>query len=269
MASIAEGRARDGFGNGNVASTSADATVLYDPSPPAVPIAPDLTAATDTSAPSLIATNGRADDITRSETLTFTSAEAVPATTLPADTAGGSVRLYRSTTATGASDPAQPVAIAEIVGGGYTLSDPGSAGLADGTYHYSVRLLDRAGNTSAESPRLAVTLDRSAPVPSMAYTRSIVTLVPLLGSVTVAGTAPHAPGDLLPLDIRVCSGSSTGCATASTATVMADASTGSYSYTTGSLLGGILSSSTAQVSQYDRAGNRGSSAPVTLPGLLG
>lgn len=263
---IVENATVDDYGNRNAASTSTDNMVRLDTTPPAAP----------TSVPRLTTDSGIA---ARPETLVDNRTNVLKMgfeqrSMVPSDANGGSVRLFRSTTTTGAGEH---VGTGDIVDGSYSVDEsPDAPPTSDGVYFYFVQYVDALGNpgdlVAAGDPsrRLAVTVDRSAPALSMVYTRQLASVVPLrLGTVTTSGIASTSATDVLQVDIRICPGSTMACSTPTRGTAAVDASTGAYSFTTDNLLGGILQTSVAQVTQTDIAGNVGSSAIQSLAGLLG
>jgi hypothetical protein len=124
-------------GNGPSAA-SGTLTVTIDIAAPAAPSAPDLDAASDTGA-------SNTDNATSDTTPTFngTGAEA-----------GATVTLFAGAAAVG-------TAVADG-GGAWSIT---SSVLTDGAYTFTTKQTDLAGNTSAASTGLAVTIDTVAPLP--------------------------------------------------------------------------------------------------------
>ncbi|MHB9049161.1 MAG: Ig-like domain-containing protein [Pirellulales bacterium] len=111
---------------------SAALSVTIDTIPPATPLPPDLQAASDTGV-------SNTDNITSDSTPTFSLS-------LPSGSYG---RFYR--------DGVQ-------ISGDYEVSGSYTAPLhPDGTYEYALAAVDRAGNVSGLSSRLAVTIDTAIP----------------------------------------------------------------------------------------------------------
>ena len=134
------GTATDAASNANQAPTYGDNTVIYDTTAPAVS-APDLDPASDTGASST-------DDLTSDTSPTFNgTSEALAFVELLRD---GSVIAFGSAS----------------IGGTWSLTDPNAQ--PDATYTYTARATDEAGNTSAESTGLAVTIDTAAPAIDLA-----------------------------------------------------------------------------------------------------
>jgi large repetitive protein len=121
---------------GNFSPTSAGLTVTIDATPPLAPSVPDLAAASDTGSTDT-------DNLTSDATPTFTG-------TGPADMV---VRLYAE---------GMPIGSATADGAGnWSIT---SSTLVNGTYTVTARTVDAAGNESADSAGLSVTIDRMAPV---------------------------------------------------------------------------------------------------------
>lgn len=147
--SLADGphliRAQATDGSGHVSLMSATLTVTVDTSV-ATPAMPDMTAATDTG-------SSNSDNLTRNAQPTFTGiAEA-----------GATVELLDGATVIGSSKAGST--------GAWTIR---STVLSDGAHAVSVRAFDAAGNISAASPALPVTIDTKRPatpsVPDMTAT---------------------------------------------------------------------------------------------------
>jgi len=108
--------------------------------PPVAPSQPDLAAASDSGV-------SDSDNVTSSTTLTFTGmAES-----------GSTVTLYRGSTVAGTADAA-------AVSGAWALSDTVAT---DGSFGYTAKATDAAGNTSSPSLALLVKVDTVAPVLSV------------------------------------------------------------------------------------------------------
>ena len=126
---------------GHTSANSAALSVTIDSVAPATPIAPDLTAASDTGTSST-------DNITSATTPTFTgTAEA-----------GSTVTLLDGGTSVG-------TATADATTGVWTIK---ASALADGVHNITVTAADVAGNVSAASAALAVTIDSKAPATPIA-----------------------------------------------------------------------------------------------------
>lgn len=122
-------------GAGNTSGQSNLVSITIDTAAPATPVAPDMTAATDTG-------SSNSDNITKDTTPDFTG------TCTPGDI----IKLY--------SDGGQ-VGIQTCPGGGtYTIT---STALSEGPHNMTVTFTDPAGNVSAASPALAITIDTSIP----------------------------------------------------------------------------------------------------------
>ena len=120
----------------NMSVASAGTVVTIDTTAPATPTAPILTAASDSGISS-------SDRITNVTTPTFTGSAEADAT----------ITLYNSTTAVGT---------ATATGAGtYTVT---SSTLTDGSKTITIKATDVAGNTSASSASVVVTIDTVAPV---------------------------------------------------------------------------------------------------------
>jgi hypothetical protein len=127
----------------DVDSNTAHATVhVVDATPPAKPPAPDLTDASDSGV-------SHTDNITNVAASTFTG------TVEP----GTTVRLYDSdgTTVVGTT-------LADAQTGAYTVT---SSALSQGTHHLTVTATDASNNTSVHSDALDVTIDTTAPAPTL------------------------------------------------------------------------------------------------------
>ncbi len=124
----------DAAGN---AATQATKTVAYDRTAPNAPAAPDMTAGTDSGASST-------DDTTSNTTPTFTGTAEAGSTVKLYDTDG--TTLLGTTTADGA--------------GAWSIT---SSALVAGVHSLTVKATDAAGNTSAASIALSVTIDATAP----------------------------------------------------------------------------------------------------------
>jgi VCBS repeat-containing protein len=127
----------------DVDSNTAHATVhVVDATPPAKPPAPDLTDASDSGV-------SHTDNITNVAAATFTG------TVEP----GTTVRLYDSdgTTVIGTT-------LANVSTGAYTVT---SSALSQGTHHVTVTATDASNNTSVHSDALDVTIDTTAPAPTL------------------------------------------------------------------------------------------------------
>ncbi|WP_396190634.1 Ig-like domain-containing protein, partial [Flavobacterium sp.] len=122
---------------GNVSSASSGLTVTIDTTAPAAPSAPDMTNGTDSGV-------SNTDNITSDTTPTFIGTSVASATVTLYDTDGTTV--LGTTTAD--------------VGGNWTMT---SSTLTDGAHTLTTKASDTAGNSSAASPSLGVTIDSTAP----------------------------------------------------------------------------------------------------------
>ena len=138
-------RQTDRAGNAGAAGASVDVTILT--GTPAVPSAPNLQAASDTG-------NSDTDNLTGAPRPVFDVNTTV---------GGVVVELYRNGVLVGSTVAPTPgtVAITDYNGG--TAAAPGPLPTS-GTYTYTAKTADAAGNRSAEGPSLSVTIDRDAPV---------------------------------------------------------------------------------------------------------
>ncbi|WP_460885488.1 Ig-like domain-containing protein, partial [Pseudoduganella ginsengisoli] len=122
---------------GNASAASAVLAVTVDVTPDAAPSAPDLQAASDSGV-------SNTDNITNATGLVFTGNGAA---------AGATVRLYADTVLAGS-------AVADG-SGNWSIT---ATGVADGSgISFTTEQVDAAGNVSARSEALAVTVDRTAP----------------------------------------------------------------------------------------------------------
>jgi uncharacterized repeat protein (TIGR02059 family) len=129
-----------GIANGNQVAIAggytAGASYTLDHTPPAAPSMPDMTAASDTGASNV-------DDITRNATPTFTgTAES-----------GSTVTLYDT-------DGTTVLGSATAIGGTWSIA---SSVLANGGHTVTAKAVDAAGNVSAASSGLALSIDTGAP----------------------------------------------------------------------------------------------------------
>jgi|GEM_PF-3023375 len=133
------GTIRDAAGNSanpTLNSVGSAAGVLVDTSPPAAPSVPDMTAASDTGA-------SDSDDITSDTTPTFTgTAEA-----------NSTVTLYSDASSVGTTTA--------DAGGNWSIT--AAPALAEGTHTVTAKAADTAGNVSAASGGLSITIDITAP----------------------------------------------------------------------------------------------------------
>jgi hypothetical protein len=144
---------------GNTSAASPAVAITVDTTAPATPAAPTLSAASDSG-------SADTDRITRVTT---------PAVTGTAE-AGSLVRLYDT-------DGATVLGEAIATGGVWHIT---STALADGVHNLSVRTSDTAGNASAASPVLSITIDTAAPAaPTVATTGGATSIT----TPTVTGTA--------------------------------------------------------------------------------
>ncbi|HYG83253.1 MAG TPA: Ig-like domain-containing protein [Verrucomicrobiae bacterium] len=120
---------------GNVSPQSPSLPFTIDTALPAIPAAPDMTSATDTG-------SSNADNITKNNLPDFTGS----------CTNGDTVTLLIDGGAVGSQ---------VCSGGTYTIS--AGTSLSDGAHEVTVQLTDVAGNTSAQSSGLNITIDTVAP----------------------------------------------------------------------------------------------------------
>jgi hypothetical protein len=160
---------------GNTSAPSPALAITIDTTAPAAPAAPDLTAGTDTGSSST-------DNNTGDNTPTFVG------TGLPGDT----ITIKDGTTVLGTAVVATD--------GTWTFTAPAS--LTDGVHQITTTVTDPAGNTSAPSPALAVTIDATAPAaPVIAPTNGAAitgtgepgATVTVMNGSTPVGTAVVAP----------------------------------------------------------------------------
>ncbi len=126
---------------GNTSPPSAGLSVTLDTSVPAAPSAPDLAAADDSG-------SSDTDNITNVTTPTFSGTGAV---------AGELVRLYAAGTTLLGSTTADGT-------GGFSIT---SIALTDATYSITAVAVNGVGTESPPSPALSVTIDTTAPTPSV------------------------------------------------------------------------------------------------------
>jgi CSLREA domain-containing protein len=119
---------------GNV-SVSDGLSVRIDTGTPVTGV-PDLQSSSDSGV-------SNSDDITKAGTLTFDMANTDN---------GATVELYRGTTL-----------VASTTGNGGTVQLTDSSSLSDGSYSYTAKQTDAAGNTSSSAAALSVTIDKAAP----------------------------------------------------------------------------------------------------------
>jgi hypothetical protein len=161
---------------GNTSAPSPALAVTIDTAAPAAPAAPDLTTGTDTGSSST-------DNNTGDNTPTFAG------TGSPGDT----ITIKDGTTVLGTAVVAPD--------GTWTFTAP-APGLTDGVHQITTTVTDPAGNTSAPSPALAVTIDATAPAaPVIAPTNGAAitgtgepgSTVTVMNGSTPVGTAVVAP----------------------------------------------------------------------------
>jgi len=122
---------------GNASAPSPSRAVTIDTSAPVLAVAPDLVAASDSG-------SSNSDDLT---------ADTTPSVDVSCTT-GDTVELLVDAVATGITTPCS--------GGSASLT--AAAALSDGVHTLAVMATDLAGNTSAPSPGLSITVDTTAPV---------------------------------------------------------------------------------------------------------
>ena len=112
---------------------------------------------------------------------------------------GDGITMYRAVNFTGSSDPSMTI---QLLNNGVTVTGGAKANLvgawsattstlADGTYHLSAIAIDGAGNKSALSSAITLTIDGTAPAVTVSSPSSGSTVS---GSTTVAGTASDTIG---------------------------------------------------------------------------
>jgi hypothetical protein len=154
-------RVVDAVGNAGPALSQA---YVLDTSAPSAPSTPDLVAASDSGASSI-------DNITNIRTPTFTGTAESGATVGLYDTDG--TTLLGTTVATD---------------GNWSIT---ALPLAEGTHNVTAKVTDLAGNVSAASPALAVTIDTSAPILTI---RSNVAKLKAGETATITFTFSEDPG---------------------------------------------------------------------------
>ncbi|WP_233081720.1 Ig-like domain-containing protein [Rheinheimera soli] len=123
---------------GSAGSLGANKTIVIDTLAPAAPSVPDLTAGSDSG-------NSQTDNITNVTTPTFTgTAEA-----------NSTVEVFAGATSLGT--------VAANGSGAWSWTVAGGSALADGNYSITATATDAAGNPSAASSGLSVTIDTAAP----------------------------------------------------------------------------------------------------------
>jgi hypothetical protein len=122
---------------GNTSSSSPALSITIDTTPPATPTtAPDMTAATDSG-------SSNTDNTTNDNTPDFTG------TCTPGDT----ITIFVDGVANGS----------QVCNGGGTYTITASPAISDGPHNVTIKTTDPAGNQSAASPALPITIDTSAP----------------------------------------------------------------------------------------------------------
>ncbi|WP_293406682.1 Ig-like domain-containing protein [Phenylobacterium sp.] len=208
----------DGSSTASPLSTGLNVTI--DTSAPAAPSAPDMTSGSDAGASST-------DNITNDTTPTFTgTAES-----------GSTVTLYDT-------DGTTVLGSAVATGGNWSIT---SVALSQGTHTITAKTTDAAGNVSAASSGLAVTIDTAAP--TVAITSSASTLK-AGESATISFTFSEAVSDFTAGDIVVSGGTLSGLSGSGLVYSAAFTPTASVNAGTGSVT--VLASS-----YTDLAGNGG------------
>jgi predicted secreted protein len=139
--SVSAGSFADAAGNSNTASSSSP-SITYDTLAPNAPTAPDLSAGSDSGI-------SNADNLTNIKTgLVFTGTTEAGVTSL---------KLYEGTT--------EIASTSSISGTTFTITT--TSALADGVHALTVKAFDAAGNASAASGSLNVTVDTVAPTASI------------------------------------------------------------------------------------------------------
>jgi subtilisin-like proprotein convertase family protein len=151
---------------GNLGATSAPLSVTIDTTAPAAPTAPDLQALSDTALPG---TPGYRAGVTDIDNLT---SDTTPAFDVGNLEAGATIELLRN-----------GVVVRTLlnVGPGVAAITDDAAAVAPGTYSYTVRQYDRAGNLGAASGALSVTIDTAPPVAPLAPDLQALSDTPLPG----------------------------------------------------------------------------------------
>lgn len=225
--------ATDLFGNTSQASTSTDNVVTLDTVAPSPAITtPDLASTSDLGISST-------DNITSATSLTFNGAA-------PTTSNGATARLYRIPVAGGIAAPA---GTATVANGAYTIIDSTAP---EGVFNYSVVLTDTAGNASAASPTLQVTVDRTRPAPVSNVAHTVIPgLLGLLPTNRVTGSVPT---DVAQVEAFACDLNATSACTANRQVVTVASGGFTVEYSRGLLsLGGLMS---VWITSIDTAGNK-------------
>ncbi|WP_460825104.1 Ig-like domain-containing protein, partial [Massilia solisilvae] len=226
---VAAGRYADAAGN--VGDAGASPSLTFDTAVPAAPLALDLSAASDTGA-------SDSDNITRNR------APLVSGTA----TAGTTVTLYGSDGST---------ALGSATAGGDGSWSITSSALADGTHTLTARARDAAGNASAASAPLQVTVDTTGPSLAISSDKAALKAGE---TAAITFTFSEDPGASFTSDDVVVSGGTLGALSGSGATRTAvftpDAATN----------GGSASITVAAGLYNDAAGNSGAAA--STPALV-
>lgn len=128
----------------NNTSTASDSlTVTIDTTAPAAPSLPDIPAGSDTGV-------SNTDNVTQTTALAFSGSGET----------GASVVLFRDDNGNGTPESGESLGSTAAAGGAWTIN-PGA--LAEGTYDIRAIQTDLAGNVSAASSTLALTIDTTAP----------------------------------------------------------------------------------------------------------
>ncbi|WP_165821254.1 Ig-like domain-containing protein [Nocardioides gansuensis] len=227
---------------GNTSSPSTGTMITIDATAPAAPSAPDLIAGSDSWSPQAAGTTDT-DNITNDTTPTF-AGTAVPDST---------VTLY--------SDGM--FLTSGVAGGGSYSITPGT--LAQQAQTVNATASDAAGNASAASPGITVTIDSTAP------TVAITHVTYSNGLVTTTGTAGIGGGDAGNVHVVICSENAFPCSSGSTdyaGTATVNQTTGGWTNTSSDLQTCLLLVCTGpgqiyvQATQADHAGNIGISNTV-------
>jgi len=161
---------------GAAGSLGANKAIVVDTTAPGAPSTPDMTAATDSGSSST-------DNITSNTTPTFTGT----------GENGATVTLFKDANNNGVVDSGENLGTATVSGGAWSIT---ASTLADGTYAIKSIQTDVAGNTSAASSALSVTIDTTSPTTPTVNNLSTASTTP-----TLTGTATLGAGETLTVTV--------------------------------------------------------------------